>query len=106
MTPRLGATGVAGSGTPSAVAWLNIGPPARAKEEMPTSHHCNGEWRDGPVSACPEHQKLSKKQTSVHRGVGEPGGTSSAGPTADAGSSKSEASTPEPSSSESGSAES
>jgi hypothetical protein len=41
---------------------------------MPTSHYCNGKWRDGPVSACPRHQKLSKKLTNVHRGVGEPGG--------------------------------
>jgi hypothetical protein len=44
------------------------------KSKMPTSHFCNGKWRDGPVSACDRHQKLPKKQTTVYRGVGEPGG--------------------------------
>jgi hypothetical protein len=43
---------------------------------MPTSHYCKGKWRDGPVSTCPRHQKLSKKQTNVYRGVGDPGGKS------------------------------
>lgn len=43
---------------------------------MPTSHFCKGEWRDGPVSACPRHQKLSKSQPNVYRGIGEPGGRS------------------------------
>jgi hypothetical protein len=43
---------------------------------MATSHFCNGKWRDGPVADCPNHKKLSKKQSTVHRGVGEPGGSS------------------------------
>jgi hypothetical protein len=43
---------------------------------MPTSHYCNGKWRDGPASGCSRHQKLSKTQTTVYRGVGEPGGKS------------------------------
>lgn len=47
---------------------------------MPTSHYCNGEWRDGPVSACSRHKRLSKKQTNVYRGVGEPGGRSPQAP--------------------------
>ena len=41
---------------------------------MATSHLCHGKWRDGPVAACPRHTKLSKPQTNVYRGVGEPGG--------------------------------
>ena len=43
---------------------------------MATSHYCDGKWRSGPVSACPRHTKLAKKQTNVYRGVGEPGGRS------------------------------
>ena len=43
---------------------------------MATSHYCDGEWRDGPVESCSRHKRLSKKQTNVYRGVGEPGGRS------------------------------
>lgn len=80
---------------------------------MPTSHFCIGKWRDGPVSACGRHLKLSKKQTTVYRGVGEPGGKGAAKAPkkkigGDVGSSKSSSSTPKkpPASSGSGSKES
>jgi hypothetical protein len=78
---------------------------------MPTSHFCNGKWRDGPVSACDRHQKLPKKQTTVYRGVGEPGGKGGAKAPkkkGDVGSSKSSSSTPKkpPAGSGSGSKES
>jgi hypothetical protein len=47
---------------------------------MATSHYCNGEWRDGTVSDCPHHKKLSVRQPTVHRGVGSPGGYKSKPP--------------------------
>lgn len=47
---------------------------------MATSHYCNGEWRDGPVESCSRHKRLSKKQTNVYKGVGEPGGRSKSAP--------------------------
>ncbi len=43
---------------------------------MATSHYCHGKWRSGSVGSCPRHDKLSKKQTTVYRGVGDPGGRS------------------------------
>jgi len=45
---------------------------------LATSHYCHGKWRSGSVGSCPRHDKLAKKQTNVYRGVGEPGGRSSA----------------------------
>lgn len=45
---------------------------------MATSHFCNGEWRDGPLAGCPRHKQLSKRQATVHKGVGTPGGFKSA----------------------------
>ena len=47
---------------------------------MATSHYCNGKWRDGPLSDCPKHAKLSSTQATVHRGKGSPGGLSSKEP--------------------------
>ncbi len=52
---------------------------------MATSHFCNGTWRDGPVSACDKHKKLSSKQATVYRGTGTPGGFSGKAPESDAG---------------------
>ena len=43
---------------------------------MATSHYCHGKWRSGSVGSCPRHEKLAKKQTTVYRGVGDPGGRS------------------------------
>lgn len=48
---------------------------------MATSHYCQGEWRDGTLSDCPNHKKLSLRQPTVHRGVGSPGGFKSKAPT-------------------------
>ncbi len=45
---------------------------------MATSHYCHGKWREGSVASCNRHSKLSKKQTNVYRGVGDPGGRSKA----------------------------
>jgi len=50
---------------------------------MATSHYCQGEWRDGTLSDCPNHKKLSLRQPTVHRGVGSPGGFKSAKPTSE-----------------------
>lgn len=50
------------------------------EREMPTSHFCKDRWRDGPVAECPRHQKLSKPQTNVYKGIGEPGGRNAAKP--------------------------
>lgn len=50
---------------------------------MATSHYCDGKWRDGTVSECPKHKKLSARQPTVHRGVGSPGGFKSAKPASD-----------------------
>ena len=47
---------------------------------MATTHYCNGKWREGPVSACNKHKKLSSKQATVHRGAGAPGGFKSDAP--------------------------
>ncbi len=47
---------------------------------MATSHYCDGKWRDGTVSECPKHKKLSGRQPTVHRGVGSPGGFKSTKP--------------------------
>lgn len=43
---------------------------------MATSHYCRGKWRSGSVASCSHHDRLSKKQATVYRGVGEPGGRS------------------------------
>jgi len=59
--------------------WLNSWTSWQSRRAMPTSHFCRGKWRQGPVAACPHHQKLSKTQPTVHRGVGEPGGRRGAG---------------------------
>lgn len=45
---------------------------------MATSHYCEGKWREGSVASCDRHTKLSKTQTNVYRGVGEPGGRAKA----------------------------
>jgi hypothetical protein len=70
--------------------WLYCG--SQIKEAaLATSHYCHGKWRSGPVSSCPRHSKLAKKQTNVYKGVGEPGGRSGApGPPTTEGSSSSE----------------
>lgn len=60
---------------------------------MATSHYCQGEWRDGTVSDCSNHKKLSLRQPTVHRGVGSPGGFKSAKPASE--------STPKPASKDS-----
>lgn len=70
---------------------------------MATSHYCNGKWRDGPVSACPKHKKLSARQPTVHRGVGTPGGFSDSRPSESSGSSDSSGSASSGSSGSSGS---
>ncbi|OFW63968.1 MAG: hypothetical protein A2135_00265 [Actinobacteria bacterium RBG_16_67_15] len=47
---------------------------------MTTSHLCNGKWKPGPVSDCPKHTRLSKKQSSVYRrGDGDGGGATRSG---------------------------
>ena len=56
---------------------------------MATSHLCNGRWRPGPVAECGKHSQLSKRQPSVYRGVGDPGGRSPRPPPKSKGSSSS-----------------
>ena len=50
--------------------------PEPTGETMAKSHYCNGKWRDGALADCDRHDKLSSKQTTVHRGAGTPGGFS------------------------------
>ena len=56
---------------------------------MATSHFCNGEWRDGPLAGCPRHKQLSKRQATVHKGVGTPGGFKTSPPKSGSGGSSS-----------------
>jgi len=66
---------VQGNTLPASLVVLPAGD-SHQGEPLATSHYCHGKWRTGSVASCDRHNKLSKKQTNVYRGVGEPGGRS------------------------------